>query len=99
MSDIGLWFVTTVSRGLIETPNWSSKNVTTLSTANESSIPLVIRVVSVNPRGLPMRRIVEDECFHRSFYILRVHKRFPIRSAGQSLLIGYGFCRGDICCL
>jgi hypothetical protein len=42
MSDIVLRFFTTASRGLIEIPNWFSKNVTTLSTASESRIPVVI---------------------------------------------------------
>ena len=31
------------------------------------------------------QELVKNECFYRSFDILRVHKGFSIRSAGQSL--------------
>src|SRR4029077_2442771 len=53
-SDVVLRFFITVSRGLIEIPDWSSKDVTTLGTAKESSIPLVIRgLCRSTARGLP----------------------------------------------
>src|SRR6266496_1967707 len=52
MSDNVLRFSTTASCGSIVIWNWSSRNVTTLSTAMESRIPVVISgVVSVNAAG------------------------------------------------
>ena len=46
MSDSVFRFSTTASCGSIVIPNWFSKNDTTLSTAMESKIPVVIRAVS-----------------------------------------------------
>jgi len=52
MSDNVLRFSTTASCGLIVIPNWFSRNVTTLSTAMELRIPVVISgVSSVNAEG------------------------------------------------
>src|SRR5437868_8093535 len=52
MSDNVLRFSTTASCGSILIPNWSSRNVTTLSTAMESRIPVVMSgVVSVRATG------------------------------------------------
>src|SRR5437762_3065173 len=52
ISDNVLRFSTTASCGSIVIPNWFSRNVTTLSTAMESRIPVVTSaVVSVNAAG------------------------------------------------
>ena len=51
------------------------------------------------PRDLPRQVFVKDECFHRGFDILQVHKRFSIRKRPVALPIHYGFCIRDVCCL
>jgi len=52
MSDNVLRFSTTASCGLIVITNWFSRSVTTLSTAMELRIPVVISgVSSVNAEG------------------------------------------------
>jgi hypothetical protein len=87
ISDNVLRFSTTASCRSIVIPNWFSRNVTTLSTAMESRIPVVISgVISVNAaESSPGRYSLRMNVFCRSLYILRVHKGFSIRSAGQSL--------------
>src|SRR5437016_5285199 len=57
------------------------------------------RVVSQGRGIFPWQVFVKDECFHRSFDILRVHKRSRLGSGGLvALPIGYGSCRRDTCC-
>ena len=102
MSDKLLRFSTTASCGLIVIPNWFSRNVTTLSTAMESRIPVVINgVVSVNAAGSsPGRYSLRMNVFTVGLiscgFIIK-DSRLGVRPVARP--IGYGFSRCDTCCV
>src|SRR5213595_583588 len=76
MSDNVLRFSTTASCGSIVMPNWFSKNVTALSTAMESRMPVVTSaVVSVNAAGSSRQELVKDKRLDSSFDGLFVSHR------------------------
>src|SRR5438874_11510986 len=101
MSDNVLRFSTTASCGSIVIPNWFSRNVTTLSTAMESRIPVVISGVSLvnaagsSPGRYSLRMNVLTVVLISSGFIR------DSRLAGWlgALTIDYCFCRRDACCL
>jgi len=101
MSDNVLRFSTTASCGLIVIPNWFSRNVTTLSTAMELRIPVVISgVSSVNAAGSsPGRYSSRMNVFTVVLISCRFINDSRLGSGLVALPIHYGFCIRDVCCL